>query len=114
MGHDLNNAILKAIQSFPESWQVEGLSSSNAKLLESSFPPVAARMLGLAIHSALTGLEFDYRRAALKPLENRRRRAYRESHISHPEYVTPASEFLADPNNVIIHHVMHKFQRTRS
>ncbi|MGW9231081.1 DNA cytosine methyltransferase [Pseudorhizobium sp. NPDC055634] len=102
-GFKLNNALLKAIQSFPRSWQVEGPSSSNAKLLESSFPPLAARMLGLALHSALTGLDFDYRRAASKPLENQRPRTSHEFEIGCSTYAPPlGSQFLANPQNVII------------
>lgn len=62
-GFRLTSAMLKRIQSFPDVWTVE-TNKSNAPQVAGSFPPVAAKMVGLALHSALTGVEFDYQRAA--------------------------------------------------
>ena len=88
-GYHLNTAMVKRIQSFPDDWIVESASSSNAETVADAFPPVLAKMIGLALHSALLGIEFDYDRAMHRALvgvtdENPRRKPVWE--IPHPRY----------------------------
>ncbi|MDM9627843.1 DNA cytosine methyltransferase [Rhizobium sp. S152] len=59
-GFQLSTAMVKRIVSFPDDWNVESAYSSNAQKVSESFPPKLARMIGLAVHSALSGTDFDY------------------------------------------------------
>ncbi|MBY3255801.1 DNA cytosine methyltransferase [Rhizobium laguerreae] len=61
-GIRLNPAMLKRLQTFPDSWKV-GPGILNANEIAGAFPPQAAKIVGMAIHSALAGVHFDYKRA---------------------------------------------------
>ncbi|MGR9148093.1 DNA cytosine methyltransferase [Rhizobium leguminosarum] len=102
-GFRLTTAMLKRIQSFPDTWLVE-TDKSNAPQVASSFPPVAAKMLGLAIHAALTGTEFDYRRAVRTSLLGVKRIRVRRGEPL--EWMsTPVSRLLFDPNRAFLESV---------
>ncbi|MGO7535190.1 DNA cytosine methyltransferase [Rhizobium leguminosarum] len=96
-GFRLSNAMLKRIQGFPDRWIVND-KKSNAPQIAGAFPPVAAKMLGLAIHSALTGAEFDYRLASRNALLTPRWVAIRKGDPLELRSV-PASWLLSDPNS---------------
>lgn len=56
------------LQGFPSTWQFVGSTTSQKRQIANALPPVMARAIGLAIHSALTGVEFDYQKALARPL----------------------------------------------
>ncbi|WP_326912858.1 DNA cytosine methyltransferase [Rhizobium johnstonii] len=97
-GFRLTTEMLKQIQKFPWEWLVEN-EKSNAPQVASAFPPVAAKMLGLAIHSALTGAEFDYRRSVTTRLLSPKRVMVRRGE---PVECMPfsVSELRSDPNRI--------------
>ncbi|MBY5716675.1 DNA cytosine methyltransferase [Rhizobium leguminosarum] len=99
-GFQLTNDMLKRIHGFPDHWDVGGTSSSNSKLLESAFPPVVAKLLGLAIHSALAGVEFDYRRAAASRMLHLKQSLVNAGPLGNVlEYRPPGvSEFIVGPH----------------
>jgi DNA (cytosine-5)-methyltransferase 1 len=47
------------IQGFPDSWIFDGGLSHRDQQIANAFPPNAARAVGLALYTALEGLEFD-------------------------------------------------------
>lgn len=59
--------MLGRIQGFPDKWHLVA-SPIDTHQVGNAFPPPAAKMLGLAIHSALTGAAFDYQNAARRNL----------------------------------------------
>ncbi|MBO9126923.1 MULTISPECIES: DNA cytosine methyltransferase [unclassified Rhizobium] len=64
--------MMKRIQGFPQGWTVDGRKEIQEFAITSSIPPVVVKVLGLSIHSALTGEEFDTRAALDKPLRVKR------------------------------------------
>ncbi len=99
-GFKLTSDMLKRLQGFPVQWHVTGPPESKPKLLASALPPIVAKMLGLAIHSAVAGVDFDYQRAAaarLLPLKRTHRVAGDIGEVL--EYRTPAvSPFIVGPH----------------
>ncbi|MGR9400162.1 DNA cytosine methyltransferase [Rhizobium leguminosarum] len=61
-GFKLSIDMVKRIQSFPHEWNVEAAVKRDHQIA-GAFPPVMARMIGLALHSIMAGVEFDYERA---------------------------------------------------
>jgi DNA (cytosine-5)-methyltransferase 1 len=100
-GLRLTNSMRKRLQGIPDEWNVEGASSSNSNLIEASLPPVAAKMIGLAIHSALRGTEFDYRRALSTPILKRSDRVLVNG-VAHRVTCAPdVSAFISNPGQAI-------------
>lgn len=71
----LTLAMIARLQGFPDGWKFVGLSSGEGqrqkqmtRQIANALPPVMARAVGLAINSALTGMEFDYDDALKQPL----------------------------------------------
>lgn len=62
------------LQGFPDAWNFQGAAYEQKRQIANALPPIMARALGLAIYSALTGVDFDYGRAlkAPHPVENGR------------------------------------------
>ncbi|QFY62703.1 hypothetical protein FZ934_20195 (plasmid) [Rhizobium grahamii] len=59
----LSVSMLKVLQGFPDVWEAEREHSFRSHPVAVSFPPSAARMVGMAIHAAMKEVDFDYRRA---------------------------------------------------
>ncbi|RVK42988.1 DNA cytosine methyltransferase [Sinorhizobium meliloti] len=59
--------VLQRLQDFPDEWKFCGEWSSQAKQLANAFPPRLARAIGLAIFSALEGVQFDIPQALRAP-----------------------------------------------
>ena len=98
-GFHLSTAMVKRIQSFPDDWMVESPFNTNAETVADAFPPVLAKMMGLAIHSALLGIEFDYDRARGRHLvgitdEDPKKRPVWE--IPHPRYAVASTNASFD------------------
>ncbi|MBO9198138.1 DNA cytosine methyltransferase [Rhizobium sp. 16-449-1b] len=89
----LDSEMLKAIHGIPRQWKVQRAQMETVREIASSFPPTAAKMLGLAIHSKLTGVQFDYERAVDAPLLYLRRSAGSVEYL--PEWI---STIIIDPN----------------
>lgn len=65
----LNSAMLKRLQGLPDDWRVHDEDGRwNAHLLEVAVPPLLAKLVGLAIHAAISGERFDIRSALTEPL----------------------------------------------
>ncbi|TAY17106.1 DNA cytosine methyltransferase [Rhizobium leguminosarum] len=95
-GFFLSTEMIKRIQGYPAGWHVEAAEYSIGKEVAGSFPPVMAKMAGLAIHTALTGVAFDHERAFWVPLlRANRSRIHPEEFISR---IPRISEAYADPN----------------
>ncbi|WP_207077799.1 DNA cytosine methyltransferase [Rhizobium leguminosarum] len=95
-GFFLSTEMIKRIQGYPAGWNVEAAEYSIGKEVAGSFPPVMAKMAGLAIHTALTGVAFDHERAFRVPLLRANR-----SRIRPGEFISRiprVSEAYADPN----------------
>lgn len=56
------------LQGFPDDWVFCGTQHPQKRQIGNALPPVMARAVGLAIYSALTGLDFDYAQALQSPL----------------------------------------------
>ncbi len=100
-GLKLTNEMLLRLQGFPIGWRVRGPSSSNSRLVAASLPPVVAKMIGLAIHSALNGTEFDHRRALRYGLLGK------EGYVPvHGRVVLPPNvwAFISDPGQALVDH----------
>ncbi|MGO7969916.1 DNA cytosine methyltransferase [Rhizobium ruizarguesonis] len=94
-GFRLTGDMLGRIQSFPDKW-ILGKGKSNAPQIADAFPPVAAKMLGLAILSALMDVEFDYQRAVRADLLSRKKISFRRGDPT--EWTAwQASWLLSDP-----------------
>jgi DNA (cytosine-5)-methyltransferase 1 len=65
-GFKLNTDMVARIQGFPAGWNVKTTQQTGPDVA-AAFPPPMARIIGLAIHSALEGIEFDYERALTAP-----------------------------------------------
>lgn len=51
------------LQGFPDDWKFCGTQHPQKRQIGNALPPVMARAVGLAIYSALTGVNFDYEQA---------------------------------------------------
>ena len=56
------------LQGFPDDWAFQGAALEQRRQIANALPPIMARAVGLAIYSALTGVEFDYAQALKRPL----------------------------------------------
>ncbi|TPJ54733.1 DNA (cytosine-5-)-methyltransferase [Mesorhizobium sp. B2-6-4] len=56
------------LQGFPDDWLFCGTQHPQKRQIGNALPPVMARAVGLAIYSALTGVNFDYAQALRSPL----------------------------------------------
>jgi len=94
-GFRLTGSMLARIQGFPDRWIIDGTKASCPQIAD-AFPPMASKMLGLAIMSALTGAKFDQQLAAKSAiLHVRRINVFRGDA---PEWrVRPPSWLLSDP-----------------
>jgi hypothetical protein len=88
--------MIKRIQGYPAGWNVEAAEYSIGKEVAGSFPPVMAKMAGLAIHTALTGVAFDHERAFRVPLLRANRSRIRPGEFT--SRIPRVSEAYADPN----------------
>lgn len=78
-GHPVNKpfkftlAMGARLQGFPDDWEFAGSERSDKqkkvqkRQIANALPPIMAQAVGLAIYSALTGVEFDYERALQNP-----------------------------------------------
>ncbi|KQS74300.1 hypothetical protein ASG25_21120 [Rhizobium sp. Leaf384] len=55
------------LQGFPDDWKFQGTPMQVKCQIGNAFPPVMAKAIGLAIYSALEGVEFDYEAALKQP-----------------------------------------------
>ncbi len=60
-GFRLSTAMLKRIQGFPDDWNVEDGSSTNSWEVAGAVSPIVAKVMGIAILEAMTGVEFEHR-----------------------------------------------------
>ncbi|MBX3576245.1 MAG: DNA (cytosine-5-)-methyltransferase [Rhizobiaceae bacterium] len=60
------------LQGFPSEWNFQGSLTSRKRQIANALPPVMAKAVGLAIYSALTGVQFDFARALQLPLLGQR------------------------------------------
>ncbi len=60
-GFRLSTAMLKRIQGFPDDWNVEDGSSANSWEVAGAVSPIVAKVMGIAILEAMTGVEFEHR-----------------------------------------------------
>ncbi|TAU68268.1 hypothetical protein ELI45_10750 [Rhizobium ruizarguesonis] len=60
-GFRLSTAMLKRIQGFPDLWNVEDGSSTNSWEVAGAVSPIVAKVMGIAILEAVTGVEFEHR-----------------------------------------------------
>lgn len=51
------------LQNFPDDYEFQGPLDAQKRQIANALPPVMAKAVGLAIYSALTGVEFDYEAA---------------------------------------------------
>ncbi|MGO6665079.1 DNA cytosine methyltransferase [Rhizobium ruizarguesonis] len=94
-GFRLTSPMLARIQGFPDKWIVPD-ARSGAPQIADAFPPVAAKMVGLAIFSALTGAKFDQKLAAESSMLSYRRINVWKGDPA--EWLTrPPSWLLSDP-----------------
>ena len=56
------------LQGFPDDWVFCGTQHPQKRQIGNALPPIMARAVGLAIYSALTGVEFDFGQALQSPL----------------------------------------------
>jgi DNA (cytosine-5)-methyltransferase 1 len=56
------------LQGFPDEWEFRGPAYQQKRQIANALPPIMARAVGLAIYSALTGIEFDIEKALQQPL----------------------------------------------
>ncbi|MGV1904922.1 DNA cytosine methyltransferase [Agrobacterium cavarae] len=95
-GFFLSTEMVKRIQGYPVEWDVEAALYSLAPTVANSFPPVMAKMVGLSLNTAMTGVEFDHERAFKVPLlRTRPSRLWPGERII---YAPALSESYADPN----------------
>jgi len=59
------------LQGFPDDWEFSGAVQERKRQIANALPPIMARVVGLAIYSALTGVKFDYERALKQPFFSR-------------------------------------------
>ncbi|TGS46263.1 MULTISPECIES: DNA (cytosine-5-)-methyltransferase [unclassified Mesorhizobium] len=59
------------LQGFPDDWLFCGSQHPQKRQIGNALPPVMARAVGLAIYSALTGVNFDYEKALRSPLPSK-------------------------------------------
>lgn len=101
-GIPLTKRMLEELQTIPDLWATEGLFGWRRETLLGALPTIAAKMLGLAIYSALTGVTFNYDRAARTPLLKFKSSfgATRDG-IEYREYRTrPVTDFLTGAHEV--------------
>ncbi|MBB6510947.1 DNA (cytosine-5)-methyltransferase 1 [Rhizobium soli] len=55
------------IQGFPDGWRFQGTPLQIKSQIGNAFPPIMAKAVGLAIHAALEGVEYDYEEALRQP-----------------------------------------------
>lgn len=60
--------VLAAAQGFPPGWKFEAKKAGRLEMIQAALPPVVARMVGLAIRSALTDRKFDLEEELNKPI----------------------------------------------
>ncbi|WP_027668921.1 DNA cytosine methyltransferase [Rhizobium leguminosarum] len=94
-GFRLTSEMLARIQGFPKEWFVPDTRLSCPQIAD-AFPPIAAKMVGLAILSALTGAKFDQKLAAESSMLSYRRINVWKGDPA--EWLTrPPSWLLSDP-----------------
>ena len=59
------------LQGFPDDWVFCGAQHPQKRQIGNALPPIMARAVGLAIYSALTGVDFDYAQALRSPLPSK-------------------------------------------
>lgn len=60
--------VLAAAQGFPPGWKFEAKKAGRLDMIQAALPPVVAKMVGLAIRSALTDQKFDLEEELNKPI----------------------------------------------
>ncbi|WP_179867902.1 DNA cytosine methyltransferase [Rhizobium anhuiense] len=60
--------MLACAQGFPSKWSFHAEGGGNFDMVGDAFPPVAAKAVGLAIYTALSGVRFDLDAALTEPL----------------------------------------------
>lgn len=65
----LTSIMLARLQGIPDEWSVTGANGEwHRDLIETAVPPVLAKLVGLAIYSALTGEKIDIQKSMSEPL----------------------------------------------
>lgn len=64
------------LQGFPDDLEFKGSKMSIKSQIANALPPIMAKLVGLAIHSVLTGAKYDYDAALDQPITTPRRKVY--------------------------------------
>ena len=64
----LTHAMAARLQGFPDDWTFTGATQHRKRQIANALPPVMARVVGLALYEALTGVPIDYERELSTPM----------------------------------------------
>jgi DNA (cytosine-5)-methyltransferase 1 len=70
------------LQGFPDGYEFQGPAMERKRQIGNALPPIMAKVIGLAIYSALEGVEFDYETALKVPVDVPRRPATKPLRIN--------------------------------
>ena len=57
------------LQGFPDNWAFTGATQHRKRQIANALPPVMARVVGLALYAALTGVTIDYETELAQPMK---------------------------------------------
>ncbi|WP_342635870.1 DNA cytosine methyltransferase [Rhizobium leguminosarum] len=89
----LTNRMRARLQGFPDDWEIVGGIPSVADQIGNAVAPVVAQAVGLAMYSALQGMEFDWE--AILRLRHRRE-------IDPPPLAPSTDDMTADPGVEVV------------
>ena len=65
----LTHAMAARLQGFPDDWTFTGPAQARKRQIGNALPPVMARVVGLALYAALTGVTIDYEKELAQPMK---------------------------------------------
>lgn len=65
----LTHAMAARLQGFPDDWKFTGSTQHRKRQIANALPPVMARVVGLALYAALTGVTIDFESELATPMK---------------------------------------------